>query len=443
MAHYWKKQASVAYGYSLTRLALNAYMFFEDLPATYGRHRKNQKQMDDTLMDFLSRLPDGRLSVQEAGNLRRTIKEVMEDVIAFTDRFRIYEYALNRVERRFQTIVEPPSFTEDELVTRIMEYLTSAGGAAEMNRRIQDVIAQLPVRFTRQKFYGMVREALSAYIGSDKESLEAMMYVLRTSGMAELSDKQRSGYPELTERLKEVQELQFKELTADTFQEAQDKVYEVSGWLLNASGYLHLAAEMVNDMYVISLTREDAMRDTSEEAHAWKILTGLCGLYRDGKREIPKQLEAELYFLEGLQENYYEKYQQMDPAPEYRDGEDETAGKSRTVERLLATSMFAVLDGEEGWGIGATGQTVSSKDVDAAVDGLISRLEPVFASCQKPIMRAIMATILSSLPLCFNSLDEIRDYIKNSLGSCGDRVEKEASMELLQQLMESGDYALV
>lgn len=441
MALHWKKQASVAYGYSLTRLALNTYTFFEDLSADYaenGESRENREQLDDALMDMLTRLQEEKLTVEEVDELRRSIQAQMEVIVAYTDSFRIYEYALNRAERRFITGLAAPLFTEEEFVSQLMGYLTSAGDAAVMNRRIQDIIAQLPVRFTRQKFYGMVREALSAYIGSDKRSLEDMMYLLKTSGMVGLSKEQRAYYPKLSELLSELENVSFKELTEPVWQKAQEQIRVAGEALFDISQHLQMAIEIVNDIYVICLSRADAMRDTSEEAHTWSIIKELCVLYRKKAHQIPEAVEEKLYLLEGLQESYYEKYQRMDSAPEYRDGEDASAYKSRCVEKLLSTSAFAELSEVQ-----EQEQTVVSRDVDKAADDFAARLEPVFSACEKPVMRAIMATVLSNLPICFNSLDEIRDYVKNSLGSCTDRAERETCMELLQQLMESEDYALV
>ena len=57
-------------------------------------------------------------------------------------------------------------------------------------------------------------------------------------------------------------------------------------------------------------------------------------------------------------------------------------------------------------------------------------------------MRAIMATTLSVLPICFNSANEIQTYVENSLGGCSDIAEKEASIDLIHQLMEMEEYAI-
>ena len=48
MAYTWKKQASSAYGLSLTQLVLNAVMFAEELPEQYEGWMDYQKQTGDS-----------------------------------------------------------------------------------------------------------------------------------------------------------------------------------------------------------------------------------------------------------------------------------------------------------------------------------------------------------------------------------------------------------
>ena len=104
---------------------------------------------------------------------------------------------MNRVERRFDETLPVAELSEEDFVHQVMGFLTATDDAATMNRRIQEVIGQLPVRFTRQKYYGMVREALSAYIGADSEALENIMYLLRTGAMVGLDTDKKTEYPEL------------------------------------------------------------------------------------------------------------------------------------------------------------------------------------------------------------------------------------------------------
>lgn len=437
MAQHWKKQASVAYGYSLTRLALNTYMYFEELPLTYDEGEKERKAADERYMALLEAFGKGKYSVKEISGFREEIRKKMELTIACADSLLIYEYALNRVERRFQQGHPVSEFSDDEFIHMLMGYLTAVKDASDMNQRIGQIIGQLPIRFTRQKYYSMVQEALSAYIGSDRAGLDNMMYLLRTNGMIELTQEQKAELPEIKELLDELAGLSFKDLDAVRHQDAQNKVILASKRLNGLAEYCRLMEEMVNDLYVLALTKADAVRDTGEEAHAYCILNTLVELYRQSVRQLPESLEQELAALEGTQEAYYEKYQRLDPALEYREGEEEWAAWSRWVDRLLSSSPFAVLEETSGKG------TVERRDVEREAEAFFVRLDPVLKSVQKPVMRAIMAATLSYLPLCFNSLDEIEAYIRRSFESCTDLAEKETCKELLQQIMENDGYAVV
>ncbi|MDD3252411.1 MAG: hypothetical protein PHV18_07620 [Lachnospiraceae bacterium] len=431
MAQHWKRLASAAYGYSLTRLALNVWMYFEELP------RIAQTEENETFWKLLERCRRDELSREELDDFRNQIQEVMKITVAYADSFRIYEYALNRVERRFETGLPALGMTEAEFADQLRGFVASASDPAQANQRIQDVVGQLPIRFTRQRYYGLVQEALLVFLGADKDSLEQELYLLRTGAMIELTKEQKQAYSQLSELLETLSATSFPNLTAETFHQAQQMVTLASEKLFAASEYYQMLAEMVNDLYVLCLTKQDALKNAAEEAHALRIMDGLCALAKDGTREIPPELEEELSFLEGVQETYYEKFERLDPMPEYEAGEDPDISRSRCVELLLSTSSFAELTPKEKTG------TVVRKDIEEAMAAFTERLNPVFDTVPKPVMRAIMATTLASLPVFFDSLEEFGDYCRNSLECCTDRAEKESCMELLQQLMESEDYALV
>lgn len=446
MARQWKKQASVAYGYALTRLALNCFMYFDELVeekqekedgsdgVEASGFRSRQLQADGKFRELLEAWLEGRIQLADVAAFREQIQKEMEAVVAYTDCFQTYEYALNRMERRFDETLPVSELSDEAFVRQIMGFLTATKDAATMNRRIQEVIGQLPIRFTRQKYYGMVREALSAYIGADSEALENIMYLLRTGAMVELSAEKKDAYPELQALAEPLAQIRFKELTPEAYRNAVQAVALASEKLYALSEYCQTMQEMANDLYLIVLTREAAVRDAGQEACATGIIKGLLAL--DGKA-IPEELEEALGGLEGVQEEYYEKYQRLDPAPEYQDGEDEEAYRMRCVDLLMSTSTFVTLKENR------QPKTVEVGDIDRAVDGFVALTEPVFAGLQKPVLRAVMAATLSALPVCFNSLDEIQAYVTNSLGSCSDIAEKETCKELILHLMEMEDYEVV
>ena len=138
--------------------------------------------------------------------------------------------------------------------------------------------------------------------------------------------------------------------------------------------------------------------------------------------------------LEGKQEGAMERYLSY-PAPDEME-DDEMSHTLRKVDRLLSGSPFVSLDEtveEELLG------TVDKDWLDSRLETFYGELNQLFAGMSKPVVRAIMAKLLSSLPVVFQSADELSDYIMRSLTSCSDTAERETTMELLNQEMVNED----
>ena len=436
MTQHWRKLAAIAYGYSITRLALNYYTYFEDAPEEQPTPAlaMADREFHEVLGAYLS----GDFPVERLKCLRERLREEMETLTAYVDGFRIYEYALNRMERRFHPEGSSAVMGDDILVEHLVRFVTAAKAPAEMNWRIQQVIGQLPVRFTRQKFYSMVKESLLAYVGSDQSSLDQMIYLLRSGAMAERERLQTGNYEKLAEAYSWLCTVPFQTLDADGHQEAMQRIGQVSDILYEYSDAYQMLEDMVNDLLVICLTDADAVKDQSENENALAVIRGL---YEQDQKQKAGTIAAEitdrLTLLEGVQERYYDKYQRIDGIPRSAGDKDETETLARCVDKLLSDSPFASLEETE------EGQTVGQKEVEAAAEDLTARMDPVLSASARPVARAVMANVLSNLPVSFQSLDEVRDYFRNSLAGCTDLAEKETSAELLQQMMENEGYAMV
>ena len=96
------------------------------------------------------------------------------------------------------------------------------------------------------------------------------------------------------------------------------------------------------------------------------------------------------------------------------------------IDRLLSGSSFVSLEIEE-----SQEEPANRKWIEKQGEAFCGRLDETLKTLQKPVMRAVMAKILSALPNIFTSTQELEEYIKNSLESCTDVTERETSMELL------------
>jgi len=304
MAYSWKRLASAAWGYSMARLALQTYMYVENLPQSYEGLPGWQKETDERFAGLLESYLNGTLAEEEVAGFRKKLASQMETMIAYADCFRIYEYAWNRIERRIVPDKKPTGMSDEDMTKALMGYLTAQKDAALVNQRLQQIIGQLPVRLTRQKYYGMVREALTSYIGADMEGLDNEMYLLRTSAMTELDAEQKASEPGLYDLFTALQAISMRDAGLDEYRDVEAKIRLAGTYLENASDYLQSMEELVNDLYILLLTQEDAMRDAAEEAHAGQLLRGLCQVCREGSRTIPDELEEMLSALEGVQEEF-------------------------------------------------------------------------------------------------------------------------------------------
>lgn len=431
----WTKRASAAYGYSLTRLALNLYLFAEESEedkepkdVCYMRIENNK----DCFVRLLKAYLQGELPLENLHELHEAMIQEMDMVVAFTDSFRTYEYALNRMEYDFKT-KKPDGLPDDSQFTaKVMNYITQEKNPAIMNRRIQDIIGQLPVRMTRDKFFSILRDALSIYKESDAKSFEQMLYLLRVGGLAWLTNEQREKYPQLDELLQEIEKTDFSSLNQETYERLLHITQLAGERLFLLSEKIQMLQELINDLYVLSLVGTDGMSGEEYEPHALSILQNLQELLELGNGEIPETVEEELSHLEGVQESFLEQYNSLGMLDE----KEEHSEKGKVIETLLSGSSFVSLKKQEQG-------MLRPEEVEKGIDKLITDLNQVFLKAPKSVTRGIMATIMSNLPVFFQSLGEIQEFISGSLTTCLNEGEKAICKELIFQLMEMDDYEVV
>ncbi len=432
-----KKQMTAAYQYSYVRLVLNYYTILE----TVADEAPQTQQMTDYLKRLNSLIGEcisGKEVNKDLLALRKDMTHEVEVLTSYADCFQIFEYILNRMERKF--IPSSNSNDQDEaFLKRLMGFITDASDSAVMNGRIKQIIGQLPVRLTKQKFYSLLMEGLSVYLGSPRENLRDMMYTLRTESMVSLPEGMDEGHKDIYEILQQFKRMDYRNMTFESFQEASAKLSYASQVLTDESGFFVMLQDVINDLCVLMFAKQDAVIDVSEEEFYRSVLSSIQVKldqedFTVGEDEFLHQLTQ----LEGRQEVYYERYLKVEVLKENDESSDGDYIRSMNVDRLLSGSSFAELITEEGRETlsGEESAIVDRSYLDQQAQVYIQELEELFADAPKPVVRAVMAKVLSDLPVYFNSIDEIQEYVRGSLSSCLDRAEKETCMELVEELMD-------
>lgn len=417
-----RRQMSMAYRSSFTRLGLNYYTMYESV---YDQHSVSQKVLD-ILQEFnriLGEFLDGRGEIPPLETLRDRLIHDMNLLTAYTDCFQIYEYVLNRVERRFVK-GKPVRWSVDEFVGQLMEVLSGSGDSGIMNSRIQEIMGQLPIRYTKQKFYSMVMERLTVYAGAGKESLNDVLYMLKTSAMVSLPEGMHEEWPDLYQVLEKLRHMDYRNLDKEKYWEAMDGIHEASRNLNLVSGLYLLAADLINDLYVLFLTRESAVTDSEEKELFFSLAREILEAFeRNDGQALPGSCEECLEKLEGIQEYVMEQFM-----PD--DGEKDP--DLLKIAKLTSGSSFASLDDRL-----ADDEPADRRWIEEKGEEFCKELTKTFEGMPKPVVRAIMARILSYLPVVFRSFKEVEEYMKESLEGCTDFAEREACMEILSwELMD-------
>ena len=427
--HMIKKQLTSVYRFAYTNLALNYYTYFE----TVAEKTSAQDKLSSYTSRFnqlLGEVLENKGSIEDLDQMRNQLSGVIEVLNAYVDGINVYEYVLNRLERRFVTGVKIQE-SEEEVVSKVMQYIWNSKDTVVINGRIMEVIGQLPIRLTRNKFYNMVSDSLSIYIDGDRSALDNMMYLLRTSSLVQVPDDMEKGMEELCQMLLTLKEADYTALTEEEYKKLSRIIEEAVQMVTDLIGDCISLMELVNDLYMIELTQKDAFVDVEEEDVLKYIISGVLEKFKkEDWTEIDDDITGKLVFLEGRQEKLYEKYLKYESADEFV--EEPYKDILRKIAVLLSGSSFASLEEMED-----ADEKADRRYVEKTAENYFEELNRLFQGMKKPVVRAVMSQALSKLPVCFNSAHEIESYIRSSLDSCTHICEKETCMELLLELVES------
>lgn len=450
--------------YSNLNLSMLYYTFYENYKDANEKSLEEEallNRFNGLVKDFLSgefrgtKMQEGIKNLDE---LRNLVINRMHILTSYTDLLETYEYVLNRIEYRFEADFVTAE-QEQELVKEIVSYIFDTQDNVVINEKIKEVIGQLPIRLTKAKYFDMLRDALSIYKGGDYSSLETFLYMIKTSSMLYKVEGMDEVYPELVQVKKYFQELNFSDLNQVEFTKASTELSKNVSWILDKVDFYFSLEECINQLYVMLLTHpyqyveggykienlNGAMKFLlmPEEMDKFRIITKTINGYflAGNKPEIEESLEELITFTEGKQEGLIEEMNQMEAyfsdialnhkalieslmlGPIYHSAL--VAGK------LLSGSVFVDLEGEK------TEHITTETDILSAYEELVGELSTLFSNHQKVVIRAVMANTISKLPVFFNDSNEIEQYIKNSMASCGDLAEKTASYHIIKSFFEN------
>ena len=431
------------YEHSLIQLAMNLYTFQERSQEYVSADPYVEKALyaiqKFTGMYVLDKKYENRTADRkEIHEIRNQITAKMRILTSHTDALQIYEYILNRLEYSYEIVDE--DVDTEAYAKKVFQYLFQDNDKMVVNSRIQMVVAQLPVRITKSRFYEILQESLKIYTGAECSSVDDFANTIRACSGLERPEGFDTEYPVLHETLKALEELDYMNLPKEDWQYYTDKLQEMAGYIENiVTDYLMLE-DIVNEVYAVMTACIYVKDETQEMGYAPKILDWVLEAM-ENETPIDEMAEDCFFALEGTPETLSEKlmkgegllfdlWSQYQKELESQNLMEEYADLN-LVSKLLCNSVFIDLKPDE-----LTPEIADSIYIEQVKKDLVEEFARSFASQNKLINRARMAMVMGNVPVFFNSQQEISDYLNYALEHCNNNSELKAVIAIIDEMME-------
>lgn len=445
LPQYMNHSLSTYYKYSLVNLAMKYVMLYE---IDSEGHNKQVEQARDILNQVNILIKETILEpfdesnrqakVEEIDAVRKAIISRMKSITAYADIMQLYEYVLNRIEDNY--IDELHEFENDVFAQEIIGYIFADNDNVTINTKVQEIVGQLPVRMTKTKYFDLLMNSFSIYKGSERSAFDGYVYMIKSAATLERPKDMKKQFPELNNAVSKIESADFKNLTKPEFYRLNGMVQDRAVDLLDISDLYMQLQEIVNCLYAYNLSVSYQSEDMKEEELCKELITYVndCFLAKDNKEFDEKELDK-LTRLEGAMESSMNEMQSLESA--YDDvmtmyGKklkslmlDTQGACITTCMKLLGNSLFIDLNAK------ATTKLVDDAYIEKVSTTLFKNITKMFEKSSQSVVRAVMASTLSKMPVFFNNSDEITEYVINSLNLCKDVAEKNATYSIIQDII--------
>ncbi len=405
---------------------------FNNIVKTYVLNRKADESREE--------------GISKIDSLRNKVYRIVDVLAAYADVFSRYEYVSNRCEYLFKEVQTDTKYTDEDFTRDIMQYIFSYEDNTVINSKICEIIAELPLRLTKNKFFELLSDGLSVYSKTDKTAIDDFVYILKSSSMLVLPENLEE-YSELNSIYKMLREINYSDITKEQFENLENELRYAADFIDSETNMFMMLQELVNKAYVMILSIPYAEVPDRETDCSNNIIRAVNESFSDNEYiTLPDEITDLFAFLEGVPESIHERIDNVEYALDNIKNNHLSIVKSIMADNiyqglflsqnLLSDSLF--VDLTEVQAVFDPVSSLEQKDFDAAVyiakarDELITLLSEFFKNNQKQVNRSVMALIISRLPVFFNNITEIQDYVYNSLSNCTNKSEKQASVEIIK-----------
>jgi hypothetical protein len=373
-------------------------------------------------------------------NLRNKIESNMEILSYYADEVKTYEYIINRIEGRFSKdyydLEDDQSFAGN-----LIQFIFETDENIVINEKIKLTLSQLPIRMTKNKFYEYVENSLELYKGAYTTDLSNFIDMLE--GTAILGQEYKGAYKAIFGGIETLRNADYKNIEKVQFDNIVDIKADIAERIDEIYSVYTLGVSILNNLIEISycdrfdlFANNEQLKIVDELFHVIKI--------KGGDITVDDELYNSLEKIEGVIEANLEEIERYAPViekartqhnksiEEY--GYADTYKNIEKLDYMSSTSSYFVDPDKIDWIENDT--RVDEFTLAKTKKEFIAKIDEYLKDKPQEYKRATMSRLLYLLPVTFKKPQEIHSYIINSLEQCSNIHEKNASKELLRQVIE-------
>lgn len=432
-------------------MAMDYYTYYEmisDCVIKDEKLKKYTEEFNSIVREYIVNVKvdeERKKAVERIDVLRNKTYKTVDILSAYADIFSRYEYVSNRCEYLFKGEDIDSKYTDEDFTREIMQYIFSDEDNTVINSKICEIIAELPLRLTKNKFFQLLSDGLSVYSKTDKETIDDFVYLLKSSAMLTLPEG-LDEYDELNSIFRMVKDIDYANITKEEFNKLENELRYSADFIETQTNMFMMLQGLINKAYVLILTAPYADECDKETECSMKIIKEINAEFDDNDFISLSDDVTDLFvFLEGVPEKTYEILNRDEYILDNIKKTHLSIIKSIMSDNiyqglfisqnLITDSLF--VDLTEAKAVFET-KTETEADfdvkeyIDRVRDELVMLLTEFFKNNQKQVNRSVMALIISRLPVFFNNITEIQDYVYNSLSNCTNKSEKLAAIEIVK-----------
>lgn len=430
--------------YAALELTFSAYTMLQVMVEEKPELAKREERIVSDILSALGSLGSGdadrEVLISRMKGIRQQITAKMELFTNCTDRLIVYEYVLNRMEMQYLPEKELDerlaSFDENYFMQKMSEYLFASQDQSVIREKVQEVMGQIPVHMTKNRFFQQLGESMTLFKDGDRTALDNFIYMIRTSAMLYEPGSIIGEYPLLEEILRKISSADYTDMDQKTYEEMAELLKEGSRQVTELTDFYYNLQQVVNGIYAVCLIRPYQESDgrlvkacrsiwvcLSKKEYRDEMLQPLEGRI-EGALEEAGVLEAVLYEIKN---SCGDDLGEPGMIPFFDD--------LVRVVNLLSDSLFIDLERV------AENEKADGAYVQKRTEELVAELTQKLSDVSRPVKRAIMGQIIGRLPLAFRQSGEIMEYIRVNLMGCQNKSEKCVVMMILWDLI-CKDYSV-